>query len=217
LLNEDFYLYCIMEQYDDRVDAYIAKSADFARPILTHLRGLVHRASPEIMETMKWSAPFFEYNGILCHMMAFKQHCGFGFWKADTLPDPHQILQTEAGESAGNLGRLTTLADLPEDDILIWYIQQAMAQKGPVTKAASKPAVKKVAAPVAVLDTPQYFVELLDSAPDAKAYFEKFSPSHTKEYITWFEDAKSDATRDKRLQTALEWIGEGKTRHWKYK
>ncbi|WP_208394798.1 DUF1801 domain-containing protein [Mucilaginibacter gilvus] len=86
-----------MEQYDTRIDAYIEKSADFAKPILKHLRELVHRASPEIMETIKWSAPFFEYNGILCHMMAFKQHLGFGFWKADTLPDPHHIAPGRRG------------------------------------------------------------------------------------------------------------------------
>lgn len=207
-----------MEKYDSRVDAYIEKSADFAKPILKHLRELVHRASPEITETMKWSAPFFEYNGVLCFMMAFKQHAGFGFWKADLLPDPHQILHTEGGESAGSIGKLTTLADLPDDDILIWYIRQAIAQKGTL-KAAKPAAVKKVAAKtVAVaMDTPAYLAELLDQTPAAKEHFEKFSPSQKKEYITWFEDAKSEATREKRLKEGLEWISEGKTRHWKYK
>ncbi|TFF40810.1 DUF1801 domain-containing protein [Mucilaginibacter psychrotolerans] len=207
-----------MEKYDSRVDAYIEKSADFAKPILKHLRELVHRASPEITETMKWSAPFFEYNGVLCFMMAFKQHAGFGFWKADQLPDPHQILHTEGGEAAGNIGKLFTVADIPEDDILIWYIRQAIAQKGTL-KAAKPAAVKKVAAkPAAVaMDTPAYLAELLDQTPAAKEHFEKFSPSQKKEYISWFEDAKSDATRGKRLMEGLEWISEGKTRHWKYK
>nr|WP_294941414.1 YdeI/OmpD-associated family protein [uncultured Mucilaginibacter sp.] len=207
-----------MEQYDSRVDAYIEKAADFAKPILTHLRQLVHRASPEITETMKWSAPFFEYNGVLCFMMAFKQHAGFGFWKADLLPDPHQILHTEGGEAAGSIGKLFTLTDLPDDDVLIWYIRQAMAQKGALK--AAKPAAKKAAAPkpvAVVMDTPDYLAELLEGMPEAKAYFEKFSPSQKKEYITWFEDAKSEATREKRLKEGLEWISEGKTRHWKYK
>jgi uncharacterized protein YdeI (YjbR/CyaY-like superfamily) len=217
LFEFDFALYCIMEQYDNRVDAYIEKSADFAKPILKYLRELVHRASPEITETMKWSAPFFEYNGVLCFMMAFKQHAGFGFWKADQLPDPHGILHTEGGESAGSIGKLTTVADIPDDDILIWYIRQAIAQKGALKEAkpAAKKAVSKPAA--AAPDTPDYLAELLYKAPDAKAYFEKFSPSQKKEYITWFEDAKSEATREKRLKEGLEWISEGKTRHWKYK
>jgi hypothetical protein len=206
-----------MEQYDNRIDAYIEKSAEFAKPILKHLRTLVHEASPEIVETMKWSAPFFEYNGILCHMMAFKQHLGFGFWKADTLPDPHRILHLEGGEAAGSLGRICSLSDLPDDDILIWYIRQAMLLKGvPAKKAAEKkPAAAKAAS--AVLDTPGYLEELLGQTPAAKEYFEKFSPSQKKEYITWFEDAKSEATREKRLKEGLEWISEGKTRHWKYK
>lgn len=210
------FLNCIMEQYDSRIDAYIDKSADFAKPILKHLRELVHRASPEITETMKWSAPFFEYNGVLCFMMAFKQHAGFGFWKADQLPDPHGIIQDEG--NAGSIGKLTSVVDLPEDDVLIWYIREAIAQKG-VLKAA-KPAVKKAATakPVPVaMDTPAYLAELLDADPNAKAYFEKFSPSQKKEYITWFEDAKSDATRQKRLDEGLPWIAEGKTRNWKYK
>ena len=204
-----------MQQYDSRIDAYIDKSADFAKPILKHLRDLVHRASPDITETMKWSAPFFEYNGVLCFMMAFKQHAGFGFWKASQLPDPHGIILDEG--NAGSIGKLTSLADLPDDDVLIWYIRQAIAQKG--AAKAVKPTVKKTAAkpsPVA-MDTPSYLAELLNKDAAAKQYFEKFSPSQKKEYITWFEDAKSEATRQKRLAEGMQWIAEGKTRNWKYK
>jgi uncharacterized protein YdeI (YjbR/CyaY-like superfamily) len=207
-----------MQQYDNRVDAYIDKSADFAKPILKHLRELVHRASPEITETIKWSAPFFEYNGVLCFMMAFKQHAGFGFWKAERLPDPHQILYTEGGGSAGSIGKLTALADIPDDDILIWYIRQAMAQKETVKKIV--PTAKKVKAlslPSSIIFIPDYLAELFDKAPEASQYFDQFSPSQKKEYITWFEDAKTEATRQKRLTEGLEWISQGKTRHWKYK
>lgn len=207
----------MMEQYDNRIDAYIEKSADFAKPILIHLRKLVHLASPEIMETMKWSSPFFEYKGILCHMMAFKQHLGFGFWKADTLPDPHGILHLEGGESAGSLGRITDISDLPDDEILIWYIRQAMALKVSDVKIVNKTATKKSVVSTAATETPTYFTELLDRNPQAAANFEKFSASQKKEYITWFEDAKSEATRDKRVAEGLQWINEGKTRHWKYK
>lgn len=208
-----------MEQYDARVDAYIEKAADFAKPILNHLRELVHQASPEITETMKWSAPFFEYKGVVCFMMAFKQHAGFGFWKAEQLPDPHKILYTEGGEAAGSIGKLTTLADIPDADILIWYIRQAMAIKDAAGPSKAKPAAKKAAPKAAssVLDTPGYLQDLLDQTPEARNYFEKFSQSQKKEYITWFEDAKSEATRDKRLKEGLEWISEGKTRNWKYK
>jgi uncharacterized protein YdeI (YjbR/CyaY-like superfamily) len=205
-----------MENFDARIDAYIEKSADFAKPILIHLRELVHRASPEITETIKWSAPFFEYKGVLCFMMAFKQHCGFGFWKAGTLPDPHGIILDEG--NAGSIGKLITLADLPNDDILIWYIRQAMELKSgaPSAKIAA-PKIKKAPTATTPLATPDYLVELLADNPQAAEYFDKFSPSQKKEYITWFEEAKTEATRDKRLAEGMAWISEGKTRHWKYK
>jgi hypothetical protein len=148
-----------MENFDARVDAYIEKSADFAKPILNHLREFVHQASPEIRETMKWSAPFFEYKGVLCFMMALKQHAGFGFWKADTLPDPHGLIKDEG--NAGSIGKLTTLADLPDDDILIWYIRQAMELKNTPSAAAFAPKPKKAANITATLKMPDYLIELL--------------------------------------------------------
>jgi uncharacterized protein YdeI (YjbR/CyaY-like superfamily) len=124
-------------------------------------------------------------------------------------------LQTEAGESAGNFGKLSSVTDLPEDDIIIWYIKQAMD----LNASGFKSPIRKVAAPKVAMPatTPDYLEALLDDHPEAKAYFDNFSPSQKKEYITWFEEAKTDATREKRLETAMEWISEGKTRHWKYK
>ena len=202
-----------MEQYDSRVDAYIAKSADFAKPILTHLRDLVHRASPELKETMKWSSPFFDHEGPVCQMAAFNKHCAFGFWKAALLNDPYQILNQEA-DTAGSLGRITSIADLPEDEILIQYIQQALLLNKEGIKAPSRP---KTPLDKNELNTPPYLTEALNQHHDAKKHFEKFSPSQKKEYITWLEEAKTEGTRLKRLNTAIEWISEGKIRHWKYK
>ncbi|MET3981120.1 uncharacterized protein YdeI (YjbR/CyaY-like superfamily) [Mucilaginibacter sp. UYP25] len=204
-----------MENMDARVDAYIEKSANFAKPILNHLRELVHRASPQITETMKWSAPFFEYKGVLCFMMAFKQHAGFGFWKADTLPDPHGLIKDEG--NAGSIGKLTTLADLPNDDILIWYIRQAMELKNAPSATIATPKVRKEPSNTDAVATPDYLTALLADNTQAADYFDNFSPSQKKEYITWFEEAKTEATRDKRLAEGMAWIAEGKTRHWKYK
>lgn len=202
-----------MEQYDSRVDAYIAKSADFAKPILTHLRELVHRASSEIKETMKWSSPFFDYEGPVCQMAAFNKHCAFGFWKAALLDDPYQILNQEA-DTAGSLGRITSITDLPEDEILIQYIQQALLLNKEGIKAPPRP---KTPLDKNELGVPTYLTEALNQHHDAKEHFEKFSPSQKKEYITWLEDAKTESTRLKRLNTAIEWVSEGKIRHWKYK
>lgn len=206
-------LYCTMEQYDSRVDAYIVKSADFAKPILEHLRALVHNASAELKETMKWSCPFFDHDGPVCQMAAFKQHCAFGFWKAGLMDDPHQILNQEP-DTAGSLGRITSLSDLPNDEILIQYIQQALALN---VNGVKVPARAKPPQSNKELSVPAYLIEALDQNPAAKDHFGKFSPSQKKEYTSWLEEAKTEPTRTKRLETAMEWISEGKIRHWKYK
>src|SRR5882762_10487209 len=115
-----------MATTDPRIDAYIAKAADFARPVLEHLRKLVHKACPGVQETMKWSFPHFEYGGaILCSMAAFKEHCVFGFWKASIMKDPEGILQIADRHSMGHFDRMTSRKDLPSDKILLAYIREA--------------------------------------------------------------------------------------------
>ena len=76
------------------LDAYIGQSAEFAQPILEHLRKLVHETCPAVAEQMKWSFPHFIYKGQnLCSMASFKQHCAFGFWLSPLMSDPYKILQ----------------------------------------------------------------------------------------------------------------------------
>lgn len=200
-----------MSTYDQRVEAYIAKSADFAKPILTHIRKLVHEAYPDITETIKWSFPHFDYKGTVCSMASFKQHCVFGFWKSSLLPDPHDLLKKNTVDAMGQLGRLTSVADLPEDSILIDYIRNAVKLNEEGVKVASKPGQ-----PRTELIVPDYLNDVLKENPKARENFEKFSYSHKKEYIQWFNDAKTEATKQKRIATALEWLTEGKPRHWKY-
>lgn len=201
-----------MGQYNEKVDAYIAKSADFAKPILIHLRELVHRAEPNIIEGIKWGFPFFDYKGPVCQMASFKQHCAFGFWKAKLLLDPKGYVKGEGDESAaGSFGRITSLQDLPPDDVLIGFIHQAIAINEKGIKVEKKPAAPK--AEVAM--TPE-FDQMLRANLAAMDHFEKFSPSKKREYLEWFAEAKSDATREKRMQQGIEWIAEGKSRNWKY-
>ncbi|GAC1300916.1 MAG: hypothetical protein NVSMB24_02660 [Mucilaginibacter sp.] len=201
-----------MEKYDSRVDAYIARSADFAKPVLEYLREIVHEAAPMITETIKWGFPFFDYKGPVCQMASFKQHLAFGFWKASLLNDPAKVIK-QGDASAGSLGRITSLADLPSKEILINLIQQAIAINEKGEKVVKKPApVEKPK-----IEAPQYFIDYLSVDPNAIEIFNRFSPSQKKEYAEWIIEAKTDATRQKRMETALEWIAEGKTRHWKYK
>lgn len=201
-----------MEKHDPRIDVYIDQAADFAQPILKHIRALVHEACPEILETMKWSFPHFDYKGTVCSMAAFKNHCAFGFWKSSLIPDPHHLLSEDKAQAMGQLGRITSIADLPDKNIFLTYIQNAVILNKEGIKVDKKPA-----APKTTLTIPDYFSESLAKVPAAQQHFENFSYSQKKEYLEWITEAKSEDTRQKRLDTALQWISEGKSRNWKYK
>jgi uncharacterized protein YdeI (YjbR/CyaY-like superfamily) len=193
---------------DPRVDAYIAKAADFAKPILTHVRKLVHANCPEVTETIKWSMPSFEYKGgIFCGIAAFKQHCAFGFWLGDLLK-----IDAKAGKAMGQFGRITSLADLPGDKTIASILKAAMKlhDAGAKPPARAKPGEKKE------LVVPDYFLAALKKNKKALATFDGFSYYNKKEYVEWTTEAKTDATRDKRLAQAIEWMAEGKVRNWKY-
>ena len=200
-----------MEKFDPRVDAYIAKSADFAKPILEYIREVVHEASPTITESIKWGFPFFEYKGPVCHMSAFKQHSALGFWKASLLKDPNHVLKF-ADAKAGSFGEIKTIGNLPHKQILIDFILQAIA----LNENDVKVVPKKVPAEKKELIIPDYFIQFLAEDQKTVENFYNFSNSQKKEYVDWIIDAKSDETREKRMATALEWISEGKSRHWKY-
>ncbi|GAA4198126.1 hypothetical protein GCM10022289_06380 [Pedobacter jeongneungensis] len=195
-----------------QVDQYIINSAEFAIPILDHLRNLVHKADARIEEKIKWGMPFFDYKGTVCHMASFKNHCAFGFWKGSLMKDEYEIFK-ERSQAMGLLGKITSFEDLPSDEILIAYIQQAIQLNEDNVKLPPKPksAGKKE------LIIPEYFMKALSEVPEALAVFQNFSPSNKKDYILWLEEAKTEATKIKRMETTLEWLAEGKTRMWKYK
>jgi len=201
-----------MPKKDPRIDAYIAKSADFAKPILKHLRELIHSACPEVEETLKWSMPSFEYKGILCGFAAFKAHVTFGFWKGDLMFTGDAAAQKKANEAMGHFGRLTKLSELPSDKLLVSYIKEAKRLNDESIKK-EKPPKPKVRAELVV---PPVLVAALRKNAKAKATFDAFSYSHKKEYVEWISEAKQEETRARRLATAIEWLSEGKARHWKY-
>jgi uncharacterized protein YdeI (YjbR/CyaY-like superfamily) len=200
-----------MPKKDARVDGYIAKSADFAKPILKHLRSLVHTACPDVEETIKWGMPSFAYKGILCGMAAFKEHCAFGAWK-------HSLIKTDLGtnhkedEAMGRLGRITSLDDLPSDSKLLAYIKEAVRlnKEGIKVEKPKRSAVRKE------LVVPDYFSAALKRNKKALKTFEDFSYSHKKEYVEWVTEAKREETRAQRIETTIGWLAEGKSRNWKY-
>ena len=199
-----------MGKKDPRIDAYIARSAEFARPILKHIRRLVHAACPGVEETMKWSFPHFDYQGMMCSMAAFKQHCSFGFWKGRLLfgkgPGGAQ------GDGMGHFGRITANSDLPSKRVLIGYIKKAaqLNEAGIKSPARPRAKVKKE------LVVPADFIAAMKKSGKALSTFETFSYSHKKEYVEWITEAKREETRLQRLATAIQWLAEGKPRHWKY-
>ncbi len=194
---------------DKRVDAYIARSADFAQPILRELREVVHEGCPEVEETIKWSFPNFTYKGILCGMAAFKQHCSFGFWKGALVVDG----KANNADAMGQFGRITSMKDLPSKRVLLAYMKKAkqLNDDGVKVPARSKPRGEKKD-----LKVPDYFTAALKKNRKALANFEAFSYSKQKDYVEWLTEAKSDETRKRRLETSVEWIAEGKSRNWKY-
>jgi uncharacterized protein YdeI (YjbR/CyaY-like superfamily) len=193
---------------DPRFDAYIQKAPPFARPILSHLRDVVHAACPEVVEEMKWSSPHFTYRGMLAHMAAFKQHCAFGFGKGALVMGDGE----RARDAAGQFGRITSLDDLPPDDVLTGYIHHAMRLNEAGAKAPPRPPKH----PRPDLAVPGDLHAALGANAAARATFDGFSPSQRREYVEWITEAKTEATREKRLREAVEWMAEGRTRHWKY-
>ncbi|HKA36502.1 MAG TPA: YdeI/OmpD-associated family protein [Thermoanaerobaculia bacterium] len=193
-----------MAKKDPRVDSYIAKSADFAKPILVHLRKLVHEGCPDVEETIKWGLPAFEYNGFLGGMAAFKAHCAFNLWKGP-------LLGAKNEDAMGQFGRITSVSDLPKDSVLIGYVREAARLNAEGVKVPRSPKPPKK-----LLATPPDLASALKKNTKARATFEAFSPSHKREYVEWITEARTEETRKKRLGTAIEWMAEGKPRMWKY-
>lgn len=198
---------------DPRVDTYIEASAPFARPILTHIREVVHDACPEVEETIKWRLPFFMYRGMLCSMASFKKHCAFGFWKSALVLGESAAPTTSA---MGQFGRIESLDDLPTKAILTGYIRKAMRINEQGVPKASSNATGSKTAKAKPVTIPNDLRSALRHNAAARAAFANFTPSQQRDYVEWLTEAKREETRKRRLETAIEWISEGKTRNWKY-
>jgi uncharacterized protein YdeI (YjbR/CyaY-like superfamily) len=195
---------------DPRIDTYISEAAPFAQPILKHLRKVIHAAAPkEMVETIKWNFPHFEYQGILCSMAAFKRHCALIFWKGPLIFEGAE----KESEAMGQFGRLTSVDDLPEEKTLASYIRKAAELNAAGVKSPARAQSDKKAA---TLEVPDYLTAALAANAKAKKTWDAFSYSCRKEYVEWLTDAKREETRRKRLATTLEWLAEGKSQNWRY-
>ena len=197
-----------MPSRDKRIDTYISNAADYAQPILKHLREVVHEGCPEVEETIKWRMPAFEYKGPFAGMAAFKQHAVFGFWKHKLVVGADRRAET----AMGSFGCIKSMADLPPRKTLVALVKKAKklndegvkVVRDKTTKnkqrAAMHPALKAA----------------LAKSKKAQASFDSFPPSAQYEYVEWVAEAKADDTRARRVAQAVEWMAQGKRRHWKY-
>jgi uncharacterized protein YdeI (YjbR/CyaY-like superfamily) len=195
-----------MATVDPRIDSYIDGKAAFARPILRHLRAAVHRAVPDVEETLRWSMPSFTYKGqILCSMAAFKEHAVFGFWRGK------EVAGDESTSAMGQFGRLTSIADLPDEATLETMIRKAATLIDSGTRAP-----RPVKHPKPELAMPDDLASALAANGAAQASYDGFPHSAKRDYLEWVLGAKQPTTRAKRIAQAIEWMAEGKKRNWKY-
>jgi uncharacterized protein YdeI (YjbR/CyaY-like superfamily) len=198
---------CAVAKKDPRVDAYIDKAAPFAKPILKHLRKIVHAGCPQVEETIKWSMPHFDYKGPMCRIAGFKRHCAFGFWKSKLI-----LTGKAANDGMGQFGCIKSLDDLPNEKTLLAYVRKAAELNDSGARVPGRDQPKKRLP----LRLPSYFVAALNKNTKARTTFENLSPSGKREYVEWIVDAKRDETRQRRLKTAIEWLSEGKQHNWRY-
>lgn len=200
-----------MPKTEPIIDAYIEKAQPFAKPILEYIRKTVHEFCPEAEEAIKWSFPNFMYKGkILCSMSAFKAHCAFGFWLESEMKTMKELTKGIEKNSMFTLGKITKIEDLPSKAQLKACIEEAME----LTNMGVT--IKKAAPSKTETEIPEAFQNALNQNEKAKVVFEKASTSFRKEYNLWIADAKTETTRNKRIDQAIEWISEGKGRNWKY-
>lgn len=201
-----------LKNADPKVTKYIENSEDFAKPILSHIRLQIHKNCPDVVESIKWGIPHFNYKkDFLCVLASFKNHCSLTFIKSELMSDARFAGGKSVKSGQRFMSRITSMSELPSDEELADFIKEAMALNDSGIKL--KPAKTAPSKPV---ETPAYFLEALSTNPAAKQVFENQSPSFRKNYIVWLESAKTDATRRQRIDEALGWIAENKGRFWKY-
>jgi len=193
-----------MVKKDTRIDGYISKSPDFAKPVLIRLRNLVHKTCPDVEETIKWGFPHFEYKGMMCNMAAFKNHCAFGFWKYKIMKDAREMMSLNEG-SMGHLGKIKSVADLPPDNKIVTWIKEAMKLNDDDVKLPDR----KRTLPEAKADIPEALQKALHKNKIAATKFSGLSGSHKQEYLDYINEAKTEETKNKRASQTIEWIVEG--------
>lgn len=192
------------------VDNYIAKAPEFARPICEALRKLIHKAAPELRETIKWSSPCFEGRGLICGLGAFQKHVRLFFFKGAQVPDPDGVFADGEDNASGRSAKFFSLEEIPVKKLE--RLIRAAAQLDAEGKVKPPPRARRPELPM-----PKEFAATLKRSPKARTYFETLSPSCRREYVEWISAAKRDETRERRLAEAIEMLSEGRRRNEPYR
>jgi len=198
-------------------DEYLERCEPFAAPILARIRKAMHQACPEIEETMKWNAPHFEHHGLIAGVAAFKRHVRLIFWRGKELTAPAGSFARVGRTGMGAL-RLEQLSDLPPQRVLVKYAKQAAKLNESAARApqrgTGRTAARRAQRPISA---PRDLAAALRKNARARCTFDDFSATHRREYVEWIEAAKRDTTRASRIEQAVAWMAEGKSRNWKYR
>src|SRR4051812_1955809 len=117
------------------VDDYIANAPECTRPILTKMRGIFRRASPELEESIKWGVPCYTHRGMVGGFAAYTKHVSWGLWKTELLDDPDRII----GRGIMRGGQITKISEIPPPSKLIRLIKQVIALNEAAIKASKPP------------------------------------------------------------------------------
>jgi len=194
-----------------KIDAYIDKQADFARPILHILRQWIRESHPAVIEDYKWGGPHFHLGkGLVMGMGGFKHHVSLFFMEGALIEDPYGLLAQGKGEAMRHV-KLTSEEELHQHEQAIRYYLSEAFRNAEAGRKVDKKALRK---PLVI---PDWVREALQKVPDAWANFEGMSWSHQKEYLEYLTEAKREDTRQRRLAKTIELLLQKKGLNDKYK
>lgn len=189
-----------------KIEGYIEKPREDFIPILEKLRGILLKDEFQLEEGWKWSAPNYDHKGMVCWLAHFKNHVGLNFFKGSLIEDLHGLYDEACMDKGNRMVKFRSIEEVDEEK-LAFYIHEAVM----LNVKGIKVAKKKIE-----VDVPEDLVYELDRNPKAKAFFNSLAPGYKRDYLEWITSAKREATREKRLATTIEWLGEGKKKNWKY-
>lgn len=198
------------DNYLKEVNKYISNAPISQQKILSKLREIIHKASLDIEEKIRWSHPHFDYMGKgMCFIQALKERVTFGFWFGDKIYNSPK-LSKEAKAIYETMGNLTDVSQIPSTKLIIEEIHLAMK----LIESGNRDVKEKKVKPQLVI--PDYLSLRFKKDKTANSSFSKMSPSHQREYVDWIIDAKTDETRENRISTMMSQVKEGKSKNWKY-